>query len=87
MLHQVPMSNPQWYERFNKKVDIYESIGVTRQHKTLLEYVVQEAHPLTFYECTEEKQEAVHIYYEEGYLSYALLRQSGSQYRKLKVDL
>ena len=37
------MTNTQWYERFNTKVDIYDSIGVTRQHKALLEYVVQES--------------------------------------------
>jgi hypothetical protein len=29
------MSNPQWYERFNTKVDVGEAIGVTRQHKAL----------------------------------------------------
>ena len=29
------MSNPQWYERFNTKVDVGDAIGVTRQHKSL----------------------------------------------------
>ena len=29
------LSKPQWYERFNTKVDIREAIGVTRQHKVL----------------------------------------------------
>ena len=39
--HQVSITNPQWYESFSTKVDVSESIVVNRQHKSLLEYVVQ----------------------------------------------
>jgi hypothetical protein len=39
---QDNLSNPQWYEHFNTKVDISGAIGVTHQHKVLLEYVAQE---------------------------------------------
>jgi hypothetical protein len=38
---QESLSNPQRYERFNTKVDAGDVIGVTRQHKVLLEYVAQ----------------------------------------------
>jgi hypothetical protein len=38
------LSNPQWYERFNTKVDVNGAIRVTRQHKVLLEYVAQESY-------------------------------------------
>jgi hypothetical protein len=38
------LSNPQWYERFNTKVDVSGSIWVTQQHKILLEYVAQESY-------------------------------------------
>ena len=31
--YQGSMTNPQWYERFNTKVDVSESIWMTRQHK------------------------------------------------------
>jgi hypothetical protein len=31
------LTNPQWYERFNTKIDVGEAIGITRQHKALLE--------------------------------------------------
>ena len=27
---QDTLSNPQWYERFNKKVEVVEAIGATR---------------------------------------------------------
>jgi hypothetical protein len=38
---QDGLSNPQWYERFNTKVDVIRAIGVTHQHIFLLEYVAQ----------------------------------------------
>ena len=41
--HQHNLTNDQWYERFNTKVDIGSAIGATRQHKILLEYVDQES--------------------------------------------
>jgi hypothetical protein len=39
---QETLLNPQWYERFNTKVDASEAIGVTRKYKVLLDYVAQE---------------------------------------------
>ena len=45
---QDTLTNPQWYERFNTKVDVGTSIGVTRQHKVLLEYVAIELHHQDF---------------------------------------
>jgi hypothetical protein len=39
---QVNLSNPQWYELLNIKVDVSGAIRVTRHHKVVLEYVAQE---------------------------------------------
>ena len=50
------MSNPQWYERFNTKVDAGEAIGVTRKHKVLLGYVAQEIYTQNFSALTEAEQ-------------------------------
>jgi hypothetical protein len=38
---QDNLSNPKWYEHFNTNVDGSGAIGVTVQHKVLLEYVAQ----------------------------------------------
>jgi hypothetical protein len=84
---QETMSNPQWYEKFNTKVDVGSAIGVTRQHKVLLEYVAQENHTLTFAALSAEQKQAVREDAEERYISYAFLRQSGAQHGNLKVDL
>ena len=53
---QDTTSNPQWYERFNTKVDVWEAIGVTQQHKVLLEYVSQEIYTQNFSSLTEAEQ-------------------------------
>ena len=88
MFKQEQLSNPQWYERFNTKVDVGEAIGVTRQHKVLLEHVAQEQNPpLHFEDCTDADKELIRVDAEERYVSYAFLRQSGTQHGNLKVDL
>jgi hypothetical protein len=85
---QDSLSNPQWYERFNTKVDVGAAIGVTRQHKVLLEYVaMEEVHNQAFATLGAAEQQAVRADAEERYISYAFLRQSGSQHGNLKVDL
>jgi hypothetical protein len=85
------MNNPQWYKRFNKKVDVRDAIGVTCQHKSLLEHVAQEQSAgttvVTFASLTTAQQDAIQIDTEERYISYVFLRQSGSHHAKLKVNL
>jgi hypothetical protein len=84
---QDNISNPQWYERFNTKVDVSGAIGVTRQHKVLLEYVAQESYTPAFMDLGPVEKQRVQDYAEEPYVSYALFRQSGTQHGNLKVDL
>jgi hypothetical protein len=84
---QETLSNPQWYERFNTKVDVGDAIGVTRQHKVLLEYVAQEMHTQAFAALGAAEQLAVREDAEERYILYAFLRQSGVQHGNLKIDL
>ena len=79
------MYNAQWYERFNTKVDVSTTIGVTHQHRVLLEYVAQELHAYPFTTITPLEQEAVRIDVEECYLSYAFLFQSSAQHNELKL--
>jgi hypothetical protein len=72
---QDTLTNPQqWYERFNTKVDDRAAIGVTRQHKILLEYVAMELHQQAFATLGAAEQQAVCEDAEEPYISYAFLR-------------
>ena len=70
---QETLSNPQWYERFNTKVDVGAAIGVTRQHKVLLEYVAMELHNSAFTSLMAAQQQAVREDTEERYISYTFL--------------
>jgi hypothetical protein len=84
---QDNLSNPQWYERFNTNVDVSGAIGVTRQHKVLLEYMAQESYTRAFTDLGPVEQQLVRDDAEERYISYAFLLQSGTQHGSLKVDL
>jgi hypothetical protein len=84
---QETLSNPQWYERFNNKVDVGDAIGVTLKHKVLLEYFAQETHTSAFADLGATEQRVVRDNAEERYVSYAFLRKSGNQHGNLKVDL
>jgi hypothetical protein len=70
---QDTLSNPQWYERFNTKVDVGAAISVTCQHKVLLEYVAMELHNTDFASLMAMQQQAVREDTEEHYISYAFL--------------
>jgi threonine synthase len=59
------MSNLQWYEKFNTKVDVGSAISVTQQHKVLLEYVAQENHILAFTALSAKQKQVVHEAAEE----------------------
>jgi hypothetical protein len=51
------LSNPEWYEQFNTKVDVSGSIGVTLHHKVLLEYVAQEMYNQAFADLGAAEQQ------------------------------
>jgi hypothetical protein len=87
LFKQDNLSNLQWYECFNTKVDVSGAIGVTREHKVLLEYVAQESYTRAFTDLGPVEQQLVQDDAEERYVSYALLCQSGTQHGNLKVDL
>jgi hypothetical protein len=87
LFKQETLSNPQWYEIFNTKVDVSEAIVVTRQHKVLLDYVAQESHTKYFEGLGVAEQKLVRDDAEGRYVSCAFLRQSGIQHGNLKVDL
>jgi hypothetical protein len=56
---QETISNSQWYEKFNTKVDVGSAISINWQHKVLLEYVAQETHALAFTALLDKHKQAV----------------------------
>jgi hypothetical protein len=86
LFKQDNLFNPQWYERFNTKVNVSGAIGVTHQHKVLLKYVAQELYTRALTDLGAAEQQLVRDDAQERYISYALLRRSGTQHSDLKVD-
>ena len=51
------LSNEQWYERFNTKIDVVSAINLTRKHQVILSHVAEEYNK-EFEDMTpEEKKE------------------------------
>jgi hypothetical protein len=70
---QDNMSNPQWYECLNTKVDVSGAIGLTRQHNFFLEYVDQESYTRAFMDLGPVEQKLMRDDGKERYVSYAFL--------------
>jgi hypothetical protein len=52
---QETMSNLQWYQTFNTKVDVGSAISITQQHKVLLENVAEETTHWLLQHCQPNK--------------------------------
>ena len=85
---QDNLTNAQWYERFNTKIDVSEAIGVTHQHKILLEFVAKETFNTEYANIfNADDAKAVREDAEERYISYVFLRQSSKNHATLRAEL
>ena len=50
-----------WYERFNTKVEVAESVGVSFDFEKIWEYCALEAHKAAYTLLKPDKQEAVRV--------------------------
>ncbi len=75
---QNNLTNQQYYERFNTKVDVATAVGVTREHQVLLQYETEEVYGKEerFDSLTEGEQDKIRAAAVERYLTYVFLRQS-----------
>ena len=67
---QHNLTNQQYYDRFNTKVNVGEYIGITRQHRFLIEDTTQETLKIQFDKLSSDEQPEVRKDTEERYLSY-----------------
>jgi hypothetical protein len=77
----------EWYERFNTKVEVAKSVGVSFNFKTIWEYCAMEAHKATYAMLRPDEQEAVKVSARERFLLYALIKTSNFKHDKIKDDL
>ena len=73
--HQNTQSNDAYYDRFNKKCDVADAIGLKlRGHSILHEWVIQEDHPGDdFEDLTDVQQLAVRKKSRDKYLAYMMV--------------
>ena len=89
------MTNDEYFEKFNTKVDVGLAVGVEHKHPALLKHATKMMHnkspPLASSEdcdlCTADEQAKIEAHAKEQYLACAVLHQSGSQHKKLRDDL
>ncbi len=84
---QGNLSNNEWYDRFNNKVEVAESVGVSFDFDKIWDYCALEAHKAAYTSLQSDKQEAVRVSAKERFLSYALIKTSNSKHNKIKDDL
>ena len=84
---QGNMTNIEYYERFNTKIDVAESVGVSFDYERIWEYCAQEAHKKPYSSLTPDQQALARSEAKERVLSYALIVSSGNQHKKIKEDL
>ena len=54
--HQNTMTNDQWYDQFNSKVDDVTAIGFTRQHSVILECTAKSTHNASYQDITDDQK-------------------------------
>jgi len=84
---QGNMTNNEWYDRFNTKVEVAKSVGVSFDFEKIWEYGAQEAHKATYILLKPVKQAAVRASAKERFKSLALIKMSNSKHNKIKDDL
>ncbi len=73
---QGNLINNEWYDRFNTKVEVAKSVGVSFNFEEIWEYCVLEAHKAAYILLKPDEQEAVRVSARERLLSYALIKQA-----------
>ena len=81
------MTNNQWYDRINTKVDVGTSIGITRQHDVLMEWTSQQLEKQSFTTLSDAKKLEICEESEERYLAYIFIKQSAKTSEKLRTSL
>jgi hypothetical protein len=84
---QGNMTNNEWYDQFNTKVEVAESVGGSFHFEKICEYCAQEAHKATYSSLKPDEQAAVRASAKERFLSFALIKTSNSKHDKIKDNL
>ncbi len=79
---QGNLTNNEWYDCFNTKVEVAESVGVSFDFKKIWEYCALEAHKAAYTSLRPDEQEDVRVSTRERFLLYALIKTSNSKQKQ-----
>ena len=85
--HYNTVTNDQWYEWFNTKVDVGTYIGVTRHHSVLLDRTAHSTPSASYQVITDDQRIEIQTDAEERYLKYIFLKQSAKTSEKLRTNM
>ncbi len=80
-------TNNKWYDWFNTKVEVAESVNVSFNFEKIWEYCVMESHKAAYTLFRSDEQNDVRVSARERFLSYALIKTSNSKHDKIKDNL
>jgi len=81
---QGNLTKNEWYDWFNTKVEVAESVGVNFNFKKIWEYCAQQFYKAAYTTLQPDKQEAVRVSARERFLLCALIKTSNSKHDKIK---
>jgi hypothetical protein len=84
---QGNLSNAQWYEQFNTRVDGAKSVGVDFGYQVLWEYSANKQYSMEFYSLSVQEQIEVRKVAEERHLAYLMIQNASSKHDNLRRDL
>ena len=84
---QGNMTNTEWYERFNTKVEVAESVGCKFANDKTLDYCAELQYKKSYALLGVTEQDAVDVLARDRFMAFGLLKTSSSSHDKIKSDL
>jgi hypothetical protein len=84
---QGSLTNTMWYERFNTKVEVAESVGCVFANDRTLDYCAELEHKKSYDALTTTEKAEVDILARDRFMEYGLLKTSITASDKVKLDL
>ena len=84
---QGSMTNTEWYERFNTKVEVAESVGCKFACDKTLDYCAELQYKMSYARLGPAEQAAVDILARDRFIAFGLLKTSSNSHDKIKSDL
>ncbi len=84
---QGNLTSTEWYERFNTKVEVAESVGCVFANDKTLTYCLELEYKLPYSQLTNANKIVVTNLARDRFIAYGMLKMSSNAHGKIKSDL